>query len=215
MSPTHAQRRAGICIPLFSLRSSGSWGIGEIEDVVPFASWLRSAHQSVLQILPLNELAPDETSPYSALSAMALDPRYISIGSIEDAVDFEQIWSDEIREVRRADRIAYAQVVSLKQRALRVCFDRFVEKEWRRGSSRGAGLQTFISDQAWWLDDYSLYRALRTECGEKPWTEWEPALRDRDPAALAAIRERWSREILFYQYVQWIAAGQWQKARLA
>ena len=65
-------RRAGISIPLFSLRSSLGWGIGEMGDIPFFADWLRSGYQSVLQILPLNEMAPDEASPYSALSAMAI-----------------------------------------------------------------------------------------------------------------------------------------------
>ncbi len=53
-------RRAGISVPLFSLRSTRSWGIGEIGDIPPMANWLRAANQSVLQILPLNELAPSE-----------------------------------------------------------------------------------------------------------------------------------------------------------
>src|SRR5262245_44847046 len=209
------QRRAGMCVPLFSLRSSRSWGIGEMLDVVPFAAWLRSASQSFLQILPLNELAPGETSPYSALSAMALDPRYISIGAIDDAVDFEQRWADEIASVRRSDRIQHELVRSLKHRALRVCFDRFFEREWRRGTSRGVELQTFIGNEAWWLDDYSLYRALRAEAGEKPWTHWDPALRERRPDALAASRAQLAREILFHNYVQWIASRQWRDARLA
>ena len=76
---TARSRRAGISVPLFSLRSTRSWGIGEIGDIPAVAEWLRSAHQSVLQILPLNELAPAESSPYSALSAMAIDPQFISI----------------------------------------------------------------------------------------------------------------------------------------
>ena len=49
-------RRAGISVPLFSLRSTRSWGIGEIGDIPAMAEWLRAANQSVLQILPLNEL---------------------------------------------------------------------------------------------------------------------------------------------------------------
>ena len=56
-------RRAGVNVPLFSLRSTRSWGIGEIGDIPAFARWLRAANQSVLQILPLNELAPSESSP--------------------------------------------------------------------------------------------------------------------------------------------------------
>ena len=95
-------RRAGISVPLFSLRSTRSWGIGEIGDIPAFARWLRAANQSVLQILPLNELAPSESSPYSALSAMAIDPQFISIWMMDEAEVFEREWRDEIERVRRA-----------------------------------------------------------------------------------------------------------------
>jgi 4-alpha-glucanotransferase len=63
------------------------------------------------------------------------------------------------------------------------------------------------------MDEYALYRAIRSRTGERPWTEWEPALRDREPGALLAIQRELESEILFYQYVQWIAAEQWQAVR--
>jgi 4-alpha-glucanotransferase len=207
------ERRAGIGVPLFSLRSSRSWGIGEIGDIPPAVDWLRLAHQSVLQILPLNELAPGESSPYSALSAMAIDPRYITIPGVNEAADFESLWAGEIEAVRQAPRIAYPQVNDLKRRALKVCFDRFYTVEWLPGTPRADALRRYIVDEGWWLDEYGLYRALRAHAGERPWTEWAPSFRDREPSAIAGAREQLSREILFYQYVQWIAAEQWQAAR--
>jgi 4-alpha-glucanotransferase len=87
-------RRAGISVPLFSLRSSRSWGIGEIGDIPAMAEWLRAAHQSVLQILPLNELAPSESSPYSPLSAMAIDPQFISVWMMDEAEELEREWKE-------------------------------------------------------------------------------------------------------------------------
>ncbi len=206
-------RRAGISVPLFSLRSSRSWGIGEIGDIPALADWLRSAHQSVLQILPLNELAPGESSPYSALSAMAIDPRYISIGRLEEAADLEMTWRHEIEAVQASPRIDYKQVGGLKDRALHACFSQFYQAEWLRSTQRADALRAYIAKEHWWLDEYSLYRALRAHAGERPWTEWNPALRDRDPVALAAAREQLSSEILFFQYVQWIAADEWQAVR--
>src|SRR5262249_50715759 len=149
-------RRAGISVPLFSLRSGRSWGIGEIGDIPAFAGWLRVAGQSVLQLLPLNELAPAETSPYSALSAMAIDPRYLSIADIEDAADFERLWADDIRQARAAPAISYWHVVELKRRALGSCFDRFFEVEWQQRSPRAMALEAFVQQERWWLDEYSL-----------------------------------------------------------
>jgi 4-alpha-glucanotransferase len=206
-------RRAGISVPLFSLRSRQSWGIGEMFDIPAVAAWMRSARQRVLQLLPLNELAPGESSPYSALSAMAIDPRYITIRNIPDAADFEALWAADIAGVRNSPSIDYPRVNALKQSALRNCFDRFYENEWEEHTPRADQLREYVSREGWWIDEYALYRALRARTGERPWTEWEPALRDRDPGAVLAAHRRLAREILFYQYVQWIAAGQWQAVR--
>src|SRR6476469_10750523 len=71
------RRHAGALVPLFSIPSRGSWGIGEIPDLARFASWLDRAGCDFVQLLPVNEMANGQHSPYSALSAMAIDPIYI------------------------------------------------------------------------------------------------------------------------------------------
>ncbi len=206
-------RRAGISVPLFSLRSTRSWGLGEIGDIPRIAEWLRAAGQSVLQILPLNELGPGESSPYSALSAMAIDPQFISIWMLEGGEAFEEGWSRELAPVRCTPAIDYKAVRRLKTRALKMSFDRFYDTDWLPDTDRGAMLRAYLEAESWWLDEYSLYRALRAQSGERPWIEWPAALRDRDQSALARARVDLSRDILFYQYVQWIAASQWQAVR--
>jgi 4-alpha-glucanotransferase len=211
----HRSRRAGISVPLFSLRSSRSWGIGEIGDIPAVAGWLRAANQSVLQILPLNELAPSESSPYSALSAMAIDPQFISISMMDEADEFEREWRVEIEKVREAATIDYKAVRDLKSRALRRAFERFLKNDWLLDTGRAAAFRAFVADESWWLDEYSLYRALRADAGERSWPDWPSDLRDREPSAMERARERLEGQILFYQYVQWIAARQWQSIRQA
>jgi 4-alpha-glucanotransferase len=71
-------RHAGVLVPLFSIPSERSWGIGEIGDLAPFAAWVRAAGHDVIQLLPVTEVAAGETSPYSAMTAMAIDPVYIA-----------------------------------------------------------------------------------------------------------------------------------------
>ncbi len=208
-------RRAGISVPLFSLRSSRSWGIGEIGDIPAAARWLRSAGQSVLQLLPLNELAPGEASPYSALSAMAIDPQFISIWMMEAGPVLEDVLREELAAVSASPRVDYARVRSLKDRALRATFDHFLKTQWRRGTREADAFQSYIQRETWWLDEYSVYRALRAEAGEQPWTSWPQGLRERDPAALSLARARLAHDILFYQYVQWIASDQLKAARRA
>jgi 4-alpha-glucanotransferase len=63
LAPPAPERRAGILVPLFSLASSRGWGIGEIGDIPRFARWLEAAGQRLLQLLPITELPPGETSP--------------------------------------------------------------------------------------------------------------------------------------------------------
>src|SRR5262245_55950560 len=77
-------RRAGILVPLFSMPSSRSWGIGEISDLARMTGWLAAGDQRLLQLLPITEPSPDDPSPYGSLSAMAIDPQYISLADMED-----------------------------------------------------------------------------------------------------------------------------------
>jgi 4-alpha-glucanotransferase len=78
------RRQSGISVPLFAIASSTSWGIGEFADLPFFARWVHEAGQSLVQILPINEMPPIETSPYSAMTAMAIDPIYITMANVPD-----------------------------------------------------------------------------------------------------------------------------------
>src|SRR5688572_33432602 len=93
-------RRAGILVPLFSMPSTRSWGIGEIGDLERMTAWLAGAGQRLLQLLPLTETSPDDPSPYGALSAMAIDPQYIALENVEDfaAIGGEHCLEAPLRE---------------------------------------------------------------------------------------------------------------------
>lgn len=219
MTHSPGSRRAGILVPLFSIPSTTSWGIGEIGDIEPMARWLQRSGQRLLQLLPINEMPPGERSPYSALSAMALDPQFISMGALEDfdAIGGEASLSPAERAALDAARIArtidYATVRSLKHEALRRSFAHFRETEWRGDTRRASAFRAFCQNQAWWLEDYALFRALHARFDEHSWLEWPDALRDRHPDALASARETLADDILFRQYLQWVAGDQWGEAR--
>jgi 4-alpha-glucanotransferase len=214
-----AVRRSGLLVPLFSAATTESWGIGELADLPAIAAWMKAAGQGAIQLLPINEMAPGQHSPYSAISAMAIDPIYIRVS---DVPDFGAIGGDaalsasdraELSGVRQAARIDYSTVRDLKSRWLRRAFDRFFDAEWRADTARARRLKEFVAEQAWWIHDYGLFRAFHARHGEAPWTEWPPELRRRDPAALDAARRDAAADVLFHQYLQWIAAVQWQEAR--
>jgi 4-alpha-glucanotransferase len=214
-------RHAGLLLPLFAAAGRQSWGIGEIGDLPVLSAWLREAGFDFLQVLPLNEMQPPEHSPYSALSAMAIDPVFISLRQVpefralggEDALPAEA--RDRLAQVRRSSRIDYDGVRALKAIAIRAAFERFRAREWAWKTSRGVALLEYVTRQAWWLQDYVLYRALRDRYQSAPWWEWEPIFALRDGRALEHARDELKEECLFHSYVQWLADTQWQEARLA
>ena len=217
--PRPGSRRAGALIPLFSIPSSRSWGIGEIGDLEAIAGWLDGGGIRILQLLPINEMPPGETSPYSALSAMAIDPQFITLDQVEDFAEIggEEALAEPLRArldaARIAPRIQYAEVRELKNLALRRCFGRFQSVELPSGTRRAADFQAYVTEQAWWLDEYALFRALHAQHGERAWFDWPEPLRARQPGALERARAALADEILFRQYAQWLAGGQWRAAR--
>jgi 4-alpha-glucanotransferase len=213
------QRQSGISVPLFAIASSQSWGIGEFADLPMFARWLQVAGQSIVQILPINEMPPIESSPYSAMTAMALDPIYITMAKVPDfagigaELALDGAAQAELQRLRASTRIEYAAIRRLKDRWLRRGFDRFLKLEVARGSPRAMRFDAFVAAQSWWLDEYALFRSLHMLHDEQPWTKWPEALARADKTAVNGMRASISLEVMYRAYVQWIAAEQWADAK--
>jgi 4-alpha-glucanotransferase len=225
--PPSVPRRAGVTIPLFSLRTRHDWGIGDIGALRACAAWIRTAGHRLLQILPPYELADGETSPYGARTAFGLDPVYIAIDAVPDLDSGDvagalgpQGEADRDR-LRGAPSVDYHAVRALKRRVLARGFERFVAREWTRGTARARALRTFVKREEYWAPDLALYVALREQHGGYGWTTWSPAARDRDPQLLAQARavleggdlDELGRRVLHHHYLQWLAHGQWDRAR--
>lgn len=213
------RRTSGVLVPLFSLRSTASWGIGEFPDLARFGRWLGLAGQSFVQLLPINEMPAGERSPYSAMTAMALDPIFIALPEV---VDFQAIGGDlafdaadraMLEAVRGNPRIAYAEVRVLKDKWMRRAWDRFERVEIGRGGPRARKWEAFVRDEAWWLNEYALFRAVHAEDPRRSWWDWPEPLARREPDALAEAHRTYQPEIAYWSYVQWIAAQQWKDAR--
>jgi 4-alpha-glucanotransferase len=166
-------------------------------------------------------MAPGQQSPYSAISAMALDPIFIQVPAVEEwiAAGGEAQLSGADREalnrVRAAPHLEYATIRRMKEAALSAAFGWFHEHEWRHDTARAQSLRSYIASEAWWLDDYALFRAIRACEGGRAWTEWPEPLRRRDVDAMGRVRVDQERDLLFYQYLQWIAGTQWSHAKAA
>lgn len=217
---TTTMRRRGVLLPLCSAVSTRSWGIGECDDLAPLTSWLSSAGFSELMLLPLGTMADGQSSPYSACSAMALDPVFLSIESMED---FQRAGglaalpgpAREALDIARASaRINFTAVRMAKSAALEMAFRSFLQDEWALHTGRASQLAAFIARERWWLDDYALYRALSQQYGGA-WRTWPEPLATRDRRALDEARRQLGATVLYEQYLQWIIDGQWKAARQA
>lgn len=220
--PAPARRIVGVTVPLFSLRTASSWGIGEIGDLPALARLLAPAGVALLQILPINEIAGGNTSPYGALSAFGIDPMYITLTAIDDLKGLgnaEALGPDgaaALAALRRAPGVDYEAVRKLKRRALIAGLKVFHRRELSAEgppSPRVRSFQAFLDAHRAWVGDYALYRAIKDAHDGKPWWEWPAPLRDRDPAALRLAEAKLADEILLFKYMQWLAHAQWADAR--
>lgn len=208
-----AERSAGVVLPLFSLRGAEDWGIGDFGLLAELMPWLARTGHSRVQLLPLGEMPSGERSPYSALSAFALDPLYVSLPALEDfaVLRTSRAGEDVTRRGVRARACAtidYVGTRAAKVTALRMAFRRFEAVEVVNRTARAEAFEAFRRSAAAWLEPYVSFRAYRQVRGERPWRDWEPALRDASAAARIAADAATVRERHFWAYVQWVANEQ-------
>ena len=201
------KRGSGILLHLSSLPAE--FGIGDLgPKAFRFVDLLVQSKQSYWQILPLNPTdLHSGSSPYRSSSAFAGNPLFISPEILRqqgwiDAVDLE-----EGRSLPR-HQVDYPAVVRCKRFLLNKAFSRFVE----RGESC-QGYERFLAENATWLEDFALFAALRRHFVEKPWWEWPPPLRDRQPEALARARGDLAESINRECFIQYLFFSQWDKLR--
>lgn len=212
------RRAAGIAIPLFSLRGADDRGGGTILDLIPFIDWMARWHQQVVQLLPLNETAPSEASPYTTLSVFALDPGYISTAAVSDVAESEPArqWLESPavqRRVRRLRQSRWRHRSAAYRLTLQLLDLGFRQFETAAPKERRQRFEDFCQLHAWWLDDYALFRALRERSQWANWETWPEELRRRDATAVREAAAELQPRIRFAKYLQWIAGDQWQQVR--
>jgi len=213
-------RRAGVIVPLSALRTRRDLGIGYIGALEPFFDWMESAGLSVLSLLPLNDLSPLDSCPYSAISAFAADPVYLTLQEIIEVKRSPELLrrftdmfdSREAELCRKASGIHFGDARALKVRLLEEAFKRFDEREYERDTSRAQEFRAFLARNRW-LADYALFKTIKEERGWESWSHWPEGLRERDPRILSEYRQKRGSRIRFHQYVQWQFHVQWRAMR--
>ncbi len=212
------RRRAGVLMPLFSIRSRTGWGLGEIADLPELASWASKAGFSVVQLLPVHQVSAFDPSPYAATSAFALDEVYLALDACQDfqAAGGRDALPEDLRAELRAladtALVDWKRVRALKRAGIDLAFQSFLREEWERKSGRAAELSAFMRETRHWLDDHALYSVLHAEF-DRSWLDWPVAARERDPQGIAAARDTHADELLRVKWTQWQLDLQWRKAR--
>ena len=192
--------QSGVAVPLFSLYSKQSIGIGEFLDLIPFARWAKFCDFNIIQLLPVNDTGA-ESSPYSARSAFALNPVFINVQTVEGSADVE----DEIRtakhEFDKLGKIDYYHISSWKRFVLRKIFDnRYSELK------KDKLLQRWIDDNPW-SKPYCVYCTLKAMNGEASWKDW-PEFRDPSAKDIEKHWKKFEKDNLFQAWMQFEAEKQ-------
>jgi len=204
---TQLPRTAGILCHLTSL--PGRWGIGDLGDVAwRFADWLVSAGQGIWQVLPLGPPGFGE-SPYQSFSAFAGNPLLVGLDRLA-----EEGWlsNDELETAPAFSRsmVDFEQVRPFREHCLTEACRTFRNQA---SSCQRAEFDAFRHEQAWWLDDYSLFAALKRVYHGQPWTNWSSELVRRSPAALQSRRSDLAAEIEQETFIQFQFHSQWRQLK--
>ncbi len=203
-------RSSGILLHPTSL--PGPWGIGDLGPTAySFVDFLHAAGQSLWQILPLGPTGYGD-SPYQCFSAFAGNPLLISLDALiqKGLLGYDEVASAATERHLSLDTVHYGEVMEFKLPLLWRAYERMQE-----GSVPDVGdaFQAFKHDHAAWLDDYALFMALKDAHGGQAWNSWEPALRQRDPDALAQARQTHARAIDWQQFLQFLFFRHWARLK--
>lgn len=199
------RRRVGVLVPLFSVSSKNSMGIGDLDDLKLLIDWCAKTGNSILQLLPMNETGP-LFCPYDAISSFALEPAYLALKNLP-GIKNKSI-KDRIEELKDGFPAARSHVdYRIKGEKLSVLRDIYREE----GGQGPRELKRFKERNSYWLNDFVLFKALKDYHAGKAWYEWEERYRDRDRGELGIFRkeheerigfEIWLQRLLHNQFVE-------------
>lgn len=199
----------GICIPLFSLKSTSSEGIGDFYDAFFCIDWLHSLPMDVLQLLPLNDTGED-SSPYNAQSSCSLDPVYLRLTALPGIEPKKNPWKELLEPLFHLNQQKNLYQPQVRQKKLL-----FLRKYFEIFFSERAKEEAYLSFQQKhpWLIEYALYKALKHQFYQKPWFEWPSPYHDPKEPKIFTWLQKFSKEIHFYTFLQYLCFSQLSQLR--
>lgn len=164
---------AGVTVPVFSLRSDQSFGVGEFSDLIDFIDWTKSVGMKMLQLLPVNETVAShnwlDSYPYKSISAFALHPLYLNLKKMGILRDQKQMkyFEEKQKEFNENIHVHYPEVHQLKSRYYKLLFDQEKDKVFKQND-----YLTFFEANKEWLVPYAAFSYLRDKHKTADFRKW-------------------------------------------
>lgn len=209
------RKLAGTQVPVFSLRTRKSAGIGDFGDLKTMIDFVASTGQKVLQLLPINDTTITHTwtdsYPYSCISVFAIHPQYADLHALPELKDAKaRAEAEKTRaELNALDKIDYEKVNDFKINYLRQIFNQEGEKMMKT-----AEYKTFFQDTELWLVPYAQYSYLRDKNGTADFNQWpdHQVWDEAERKALADPKTAAYKNVAFFYFVQFVLDRQMQEA---
>ena len=209
------RKLAGTLVPVFSLRTRKSAGIGDFGDLKTMIDFVASTGQKVLQLLPINDTTITHTwtdsYPYSCISVFAIHPQYANLHALPELKDAKARAAAEktCAELNALDKIDYEKVNDFKINYLRQIFNQEGEKMMKT-----AEYKAFFQDTKQWLAPYAQYSYLRDKNGTADFNQWpdHQVWDEAERKALTDPKTAAYKNVAFFYFVQFVLDRQMQEA---
>ena len=209
------RKLAGTLVPVFSLRTRKSAGIGDFGDLKTMIDFVASTGQKVLQLLPINDTTITHTwtdsYPYSCISVFAIHPQYANLHALPELKDAKaRAEAEKTRaELNALDKIDYEKVNDFKINYLRQIFNQEGEKMMKT-----AEYKAFFQDTELWLVPYAQYSYLRDKNGTADFNQWpdHQVWDEAERKALTDPKTAAYKNVAFFYFVQFVLDRQMQEA---
>ena len=213
--PIYNTKIAGTLVPVFSLRSKTSFGVGDFGDLKKMIDYIDTTGQRVLQILPINDSTITHTwtdsYPYSCISVFALHPMYVDLTQLPQLKDAkERDRFEKLRvELNALKQIDYERVNNAKLEYLHLLF---VQEGKQMMSSKK--FHEFFHETEQWLVPYAQYATLRDKYGTADFSQWPDhnTWNEADRKELSNGHSKLYKEVEFWYFVQYILNTQLDEA---
>ena len=197
-------RKAGILLPVASL--PGRYGIGSFsKEAYKFVDRLKQSGQGYWQILPLGPTGYGD-SPYQSFSTFAGNPYFIDLDTLIEEGLLKKSEVNKYDWGSNSSYIDYEKIWLSRFKVLKIAYE-------RSNIESKAAYKKFIKENAFWLDDYALYMAVKNFFGGVSFIEWDEDIRKRKPEAIKKYTKDLKHEIGFYKFQQFKFSEQWNKLK--